>query len=92
MAKIRMHVTVEGKVQGVFFRHETRRQAIKSDVTGWVKNLYDGRVEAVFEGEEEDVEEVVAWCLSGPPGARVANVETKDEDYRGEFEEFIVNY
>jgi acylphosphatase len=92
MAKSRVHVLVEGRVQGVFFRYETRKQARERDVTGWVKNLYDGRVEAVFEGEEEDVGQVVNWCSIGPPGAWVKRVETRKENYQEEFKEFSIAY
>jgi acylphosphatase len=71
MAKSRAHVYVEGRVQGVFFRQNTRRQAQSHGVFGWVKNLDDGRVEAVFEGEEEAVKAVVEFCRVGPKGASV---------------------
>jgi len=92
MMKVRAHVFVNGMVQGVFFRYETRRLAIRSGVCGWVRNLFDGRVEAVFEGEKEDVERLVEFCRRGPPGARVENVEVLWEDYKGEFEGFRTLY
>lgn len=87
---IRAQVLVEGRVQGVFFRAETRGIARQHDLTGWVKNLYDGSVEAVFEGEEENVEKVVQWCHKGPPHALVTNVTVNRELYTGEFEAFSI--
>lgn len=75
MAAVRAHVLVSGFVQGVFFRHATAQRARSRGVTGWVRNLPDGRVEAVFEGEEEAVRFLVGWCRSGPPHASVAAVE-----------------
>ena len=67
----RVHVTITGMVQGVFFRAKTRNEAIGNNVSGWVRNLPDGRVEAVFEGKPEDVDRVVAWCRIGPSLAAV---------------------
>jgi len=90
--KIRAHVFISGKVQGVFFRAHTRDEAVKRGVRGWVRNLPDGRVEAVFEGEEKDVKSVIEWCREGPPFARVEGVEVNWEDYRGEFETFSIVY
>ena len=92
VAKARAHVFVEGMVQGVFFRSYVSDQAERSDVTGWVKNLRDGRVEAVFAGEEEDVRMVVDWCRIGPPGARVTNLKVDWQDYRDEFDSFEIRY
>jgi acylphosphatase len=92
MAKTRAHVYVTGKVQGVFFRQNTKRQAQSHGVFGWVKNLEDGRVEAVFEGEEEAVKAVVEFCKVGPKGASVSSVDVNWELFRGEFEGFAVAY
>jgi len=92
MAKKRAHVFISGLVQGVFFRAETQTRARRLGVTGWVRNLWDGRVEAVFEGEEEAVERMVSWCHRGPPGARVENVEVTYEDYTGEYDTFSIRY
>ena len=75
MAVTRAHVYVTGYVQGVFFRHSMARRARDRAVSGWVRNLNDGRVEAVLEGEESDVRAVVDWCYSGPPHATVEQVE-----------------
>jgi acylphosphatase len=79
----RAHVWVSGQVQGVFFRHETRQRARAEGLSGWVRNLPDGRVEAVFEGPEETVEEMVRWCRRGPDGADVGRVEVRREDPEG---------
>lgn len=79
-------------MQGVFFRYETSKVARNFNVNGWVRNLPDGRVEAVFEGEKENVEEMVEFCRRGPPGAQVNDVEVKWEAYRGEFSGFEIKY
>ena len=88
--KIRARVLVEGRVHGVFFRAETLREARKHHVTGWVRNLADGRVEAVLEGEESMVQNVVEFCRRGPRGARVTSTEVSLEPYTGEFEGFQI--
>jgi acylphosphatase len=80
---IRRHVVVRGLVQGVFFRDSVRRQAIALGVHGWVRNAHDGAVEAVFEGEPEAVERLVAFCRRGPRGARVDDVEVSEESVAG---------
>ncbi|MFQ6080308.1 MAG: acylphosphatase [Candidatus Bathyarchaeia archaeon] len=90
--KVRAHVFVSGRVQGVFFRSETRYEANRRNVTGWVRNLPDGRVEAVFEGERGDVEKLIEFCRRGPPGARVTKVQVFWEDHRGEFKDFRIRY
>jgi acylphosphatase len=92
MPKIRAHVFVSGRVQGVFFRHQTRREAEVRGVTGWVRNLPDGRVEAVFEGEEHAVKALVDFCRKGPRGALITNVEVACEGFTGEFQDFEVAY
>jgi acylphosphatase len=88
----RVHVTITGMVQGVFFRAKTRNEAIGNNVSGWVRNLPDGRVEAVFEGKPEDVDHVVAWCRIGPSLAAVTNVEMREEAYTGAFTDFSIRY
>ena len=90
--KIRAHVFVRGTVQGVYFRQNTKQVATRHKVAGWVRNLPDGRVEAVFEGGEMDVNEVIEWCHVGPPKAKVDDVSVKFEKYTGEFAGFEVNY
>ena len=77
---IRRRVVVHGYVQGVFFRETTRRRAMSIGVAGWVRNLPDGTVEAVFEGEREAVERLVDFCREGPRGARVDRVDVESQD------------
>ncbi|MFB6128612.1 MAG: acylphosphatase [Halorhabdus sp.] len=81
--RVRAHVHVSGTVQGVFFRATTRDTAEKHGVDGWVKNLSDGRVEAVFEGSEEDVDAMIEFCHEGSPAAQVKDVEVDREEPRG---------
>jgi acylphosphatase len=90
--KVRAHVFVTGGVQGVFFRSETRYEAKKHHVTGWVCNLPDDRVEAVFEGEEEDVKQLVEFCRKGPPAAKVTETQVAWEPYSGSFTSFETRY
>ena len=81
--RTRAHVYVTGKVQGVYFRATTREQAERRDIDGWVRNLDDGRVEAVFEGPESDVSEMVEFCHEGSDAARVDEVEVSYEEPQG---------
>jgi acylphosphatase len=78
--RVRAHVHVTGKVQGVYYRANTRDTAREHGVDGWVRNLDDGRVEAVFEGPEADVGTLVEWCHDGSPRARVDEVSVEYED------------
>jgi acylphosphatase len=82
--RTRAHVFVTGTVQGVYYRATTRDTAREQGVDGWVKNLEDGRVEAVFEGEQADVEAMVEWCHTGSPRAAVDGVEVEYEPPEGE--------
>ncbi len=90
--RVRVHVFVSGFVQGIFFRYETRKMAYRRNVTGWVRNLSDGRVEAVFEGEKRDVDEMIAFCRRGPEGAVIKDVEISWEEPTGEFRDFQIRY
>lgn len=90
--KVRAHALISGRVQGVFFRMETKRAADGFGVYGWVRNLRDGTVEALFEGERDRVDAVLAWCKEGPPYAQVSDVKVEWEDYVGEFSAFKVRY
>jgi acylphosphatase len=90
--KTRAHVYISGRVQGVFFRACTRDEAKRLGLTGWVRNTADGRVEAVFEGEESAVDAMVSWCHKGSQYSRVEDVEVRREEYRGEFSDFGVRY
>ena len=88
--RVKAHVFVSGRVQGVFFRSEAELQAKALNVTGWIRNLADGRVEAVFEGEETNVRQLVDFCKRGPPGASVRNAKAVWQTYTGEFDRFEV--
>jgi acylphosphatase len=92
MDTIRAHLIIEGRVQGVFFRDSTRREAIELGLCGWVKNRFDGSVEVVAEGPKEKIETLIAWCHHGPPIARVTKVHEIREDYTGEFDSFRVTF
>lgn len=86
----RAHLIISGHVQGVSFRYHARRTAVSLGVTGWVKNLRDGRVETVAEGGPDAVQAFVDWCHHGPAAARVTSVETSPEPSTGEFAGFEV--
>ena len=90
--QVRAHVYISGRVQGVSFRWNTQHQAQQLGLTGWVKNLWDGRVEAVFEGEEPAVRQAVAWCHKGDRPARVDNVEVHYGQPTGEFRSFRITF
>ncbi len=87
---VRKYVLVSGKVQGVFFRSSTKKRADELRLTGWVRNLDDGRVEAVFEGEQERVEKMVKWCRKGSSYAVVNEIQVISEEYKGEFNDFSI--
>ena len=86
----RAHILVNGHVQGVFFRKSVMDLARTLGVTGWVRNLRDGRVEAMAEGEKAKLEQLVEFCHAGPPGARVRDVGVEWSDFRGEFQGFRI--
>ncbi|NVM57932.1 MAG: acylphosphatase [Desulfobacterales bacterium] len=92
MKKVRAHVVIDGRVQGVCFRMDTRYAAMERRITGWVRNRPDGQVEAVFEGEESDVKSMLKWCEIGPPMARVGKVAVEWEPYIGEFAGFDITF
>jgi acylphosphatase len=92
MENIRVRLIVEGRVQGVWFRESTRREAERLGVQGWVRNRREGSVEVVAEGPEENVGKLVAWCHHGPPSARVTRVHETLEAFQGEFASFEVVY
>ena len=89
---IRAHVIISGRVQGVFYRVSTRDIAEQLGVRGWVKNKTDNRVEAVFEGEETAVKNIISWCHKGPPSASVSGVVVDYQKFLGEFQNFTVKY
>jgi len=88
----RLHVYIEGRVQGVGFRYSTCDQAVSLGLTGWVRNLADGRVEAVFEGPRAALESVLAWCREGPRGAGVAHVQAQWPSGEPEHTRFRMRY
>ena len=88
----RVRLFVTGRVQGVFFRQSLKAKSIQNDVFGWVKNLQDGRVECLLEGNEENISILVEWANSGPANAIVENVEVHNEKFDNEFTKFDVLY
>ncbi len=90
--KVRAHVFLTGVVQGVSFRSSTRAQARLRNVTGWVRNLPDGRVESVMEGEKDDVESLIESCRRGPEGSRVDDARIAWEKPRGAYREFEIRF
>ncbi len=88
--KVRAHLLVQGRVQGVFFRESTQREAHQRHVSGWIRNLSDGDVEAVFEGETKNVEALIAFCKVGPPRAQVTQVEVTWEAITDQDEVFHI--
>ncbi len=89
MTTLSKHILISGLVQGVWFRGSMRREAERLGIKGWVRNLPDGRVEAVVAGNERAVEEILRWCMHGPSGARVEAVEQRETSARS-FETFTV--
>ena len=90
--KKRVKLNIRGKVQGVWFRGSTEKEAIKLNIKGWVKNNSDGSVSVVAEGDEEALKTLIQWCKHGPTGARVDDIEVSWLDYRGEFQNFQIRY
>lgn len=88
----RAHVIVKGDVHNVGFRSMTRHRARKLKVGGWVRNNPEGTVEAVFEGEDDTVNDMIEWCKKGPPTSYVENVEVVEEKFAGEFKTFKIVY
>jgi acylphosphatase len=89
-SQLRIRLVVKGRVQGVYFRASTVQQARHLGLTGWVMNRDDGSVEIVAEGRSESIEELIAWCRQGPPGARIDEVDLQRQNFRGEFNEFRI--
>jgi acylphosphatase len=86
------HLFIKGRVQGVFYRAFTRNVAVKLGLSGWVKNLYDGRVEAVFEGDRALIEQAIGHCRVGPPGSHIIDIEVTWEGYSGQEKGFEIKY
>jgi acylphosphatase len=90
--KVRAHAYISGRVQGIFFRSHVADLAESLGVAGWVRNLSDGRVETLLEGEKDSVEKVVEFCRRGPPGAHVLNFKISWDECQGEFSDFKILY
>ncbi len=90
MKNVRAHISVKGVVQGVCFRSNVHAVALRQGVSGWVRNMYDGSVEATLEGDEGAVKHVIEWCHKGPSGAVVKEVTVSWQDYLGEFAGFTI--
>jgi acylphosphatase len=91
MSRVRVHLVVSGRVQGVNFRYSTLLQAESLGITGWVRNMPNGRVELLAEGDEVGVKQLVEWCPQGPRSARVDRVEVAIEAATGEFDDFQIH-
>ncbi|MBW2966619.1 acylphosphatase [Candidatus Woesearchaeota archaeon] len=92
MTKKRIHIIISGRVQGVFFRAGTKRQAKILNITGWVKNNPDRTVEIIAEGEETNLKQLISWCSKGPLIARVDDIKIEWQKYKKEFEYFSIRY
>ncbi len=92
MVKLQVQVIISGRVQGVWFRANTKQKAEQLGINGWVKNIADGKVAALFEGDEKHVQEMIEWCHHGPPLAKVENIEVKKQSPTNGFEGFSVRY
>jgi acylphosphatase len=90
--KARAHIIVSGRVQGVFFRDHTQRWASSLGLTGWVKNLWDGRVEVLTEGEKDTIDSLISRLKQGPPLAHVEKVDVTWEEYKDEFSGFRITW
>ncbi|MCK4443189.1 MAG: acylphosphatase [Thermoplasmata archaeon] len=90
MAKARAHAIFRGRVQGVFFRANTERKAREVGVVGWVRNLADGTVEAVFEGDRDAIQEAIEWCRDSQPYAKVSSVQVSWDDPTDSYTSFEV--
>ncbi|OIP62742.1 MAG: acylphosphatase [Nitrospirae bacterium CG_4_9_14_3_um_filter_53_35] len=88
--KQRVRLLIHGRVQGVFFRAGTQEEAVRCSLTGWVRNLADGSVEVLAEGDGETLYEFTKWCRKGPPYAEVNHVDMSEEPYTGEFKTFRI--
>ena len=88
--KVRAHLRIEGRVQGVFFRASAQDQARRLGLKGWVRNCPDGSVEIVAEGDRKNIDELIAWCRHGPRGAEVYNVSVVWQECKNEFVDFRI--
>ena len=89
---VRVHLHISGLVQGVFFRAHTQEITSGLGLTGWVRNLFDDRVEIIAEGPKDSIEKLIQWCNQGPDGAMVEDVVVEWQDVTGEFKSFEIRY
>jgi len=92
MKQERVRILVSGNVQGVFFRQSLKVVAKKNNVSGWVRNLKDRHVEAVFEGDSKSISSVIEWARVGPANSRIDDIEVINEEFKNEFSTFEVLY
>ena len=92
MMKKQVHVIISGRVQGVWYRTSTKNQAEMLNLTGWVKNLESGEVEAVFKGDKKDIDKMLTWCQQGPAQANVTNVRITELEKIEPFTTFSIRY
>jgi acylphosphatase len=88
----RLHVKIEGQVQGVGYRYYARAKARALGLNGWIRNLPDGRVEAEFEGDQALLEQMLAWCQRGPSGAHIRNIEVSWEQAPARYDSFDIRF
>ena len=90
--KIKINAIISGKVQGVWFRVNTKKKADELEIFGWVKNTEDGNVEAVFEGDEKNIYKLIEWCSKGPSNSKVTKIDIIKKKYIKEFDTFSIIY
>ena len=88
--KMKLHIKIYGKVQGVWFRINTKKNADELGINGWVKNMLDGGVEAIFEGNENDIHNMMNWCLRGSPNSKVEKIEINKIKYSNQYPNFSI--
>jgi acylphosphatase len=90
--KTRIHALISGRVQGVYFRANTKKTADNLGVKGWVRNLPDGKVEVIAEGDKDKINSLIKFLKTGPERAKVDDLDIKNQDFEGEFEDFRIKY
>ncbi len=88
--RVRAHLLISGRVQGVGFRYRAQNIAQNLGVRGWIKNCWDGKVEVVMEGEEDKVKKLIDWCYQGPRSAEIEKIDLEWEEFKGEFTNFDI--
>ena len=90
--KVNVHVLISGRVQGVWYRASTKQKAEQLGIFGWVRNTKEGHVEAVFEGDEDNVNKLIDWCYLGPPLAKVENVKIQKQNETKSYDKFEIKH